>query len=194
MRILRKSRTVVSCVHFSVANQLPLNTLVLRERAAAIYDTIVAQARSFADAEPDAEASCSLLAFALNNLATFLSALGEREAALATAQEAVALHRQLAAVRPDAFAPDLAMSLNNLANRLSDLGQREEALAAAQEAVTLLSPFFLDLPVAFSQMMQRVVYKYRDCAGQLQQAPDAALLTPIIEKLNTLPSSPGGAS
>ena len=68
-----------------------------------------------------------------------LSDLGEREAALAAAREAVDLHRELAAQRPDAFRPDLAMSLNNLANMLSDLGEREAALAAAREAVACVA-------------------------------------------------------
>ena len=40
--------------------------------------------------------------------------LGRREDALAAIEEAVTLHRDLAAARPDAFTPDLAMSLNNL--------------------------------------------------------------------------------
>ena len=47
-------------------------------------------------------------ATALNNLANRLSALGRREAALAAAEEAVGLYRELAAARPDAFRPDLA--------------------------------------------------------------------------------------
>jgi tetratricopeptide (TPR) repeat protein len=64
-----------------------------------------------------------------------LSDLGRREEALAAAQEAVDIYRDLARARPEAFTPDLAMSLNNLANCLSALGRREEALAAAQEAV-----------------------------------------------------------
>jgi hypothetical protein len=44
-----------------------------------------------------------------------LSNLGRREAALAAAEEAVALYRRLATDRPDAFIPDLATSLNTLA-------------------------------------------------------------------------------
>ena len=62
-----------------------------------------------------------------------------REEALAAAQEAADLYRDLARARPEALTPDLAMSLNTLANRLSDLGRREEALAPAQEAVELLA-------------------------------------------------------
>ena len=55
--------------------------------------------------------------------------------ALAATEEAVAIYRELAAARPDAFRPDLAATLNNLGNRLDALGRREEALAATEEAV-----------------------------------------------------------
>ena len=134
------------------------------------------------------------MAGSLNNLATFLSNLGHREAALAAAQEAVELWRQLAAARPDAFVPNLASSLNNLANRLSDLGQREAALTAVREAVAVLSPFFLALPAAFAPRMLLAVQNYLNYAEQLQQEPDAALLAPIIKKLNALQSSTGGES
>ena len=79
-------------------------------------------------AEPEAKATF------FNNGAGYLSDLGRREEALAAAQEAVNIRRDLARARPEAFTPDLAMSLNNLANVLAALGRREEALAAAQEA------------------------------------------------------------
>jgi hypothetical protein len=49
----------------------------------------------------------------------------------------VALYRNLARGRPDAFRPDLVASLNTLAIRLSNLGRREPALAAAEEAAAL---------------------------------------------------------
>ena len=73
----------------------------------------------------------------LNNLSNRLADLGRREEALAAIQEAVAIYRELAAARPDAFRPDLASSLNNLSLRLADLGRREDALAATQEAAGL---------------------------------------------------------
>src|ERR1700677_2662432 len=73
----------------------------------------------------------------LNNLASCLSALGQREEALAAIEEAVTTYRTLARTRPDAFLPDLALSLNNLATCLSGLEQREEALTAIEEALTI---------------------------------------------------------
>ena len=60
--------------------------------------------------------------------------MGQRQAALAPAQEAVTIRRQLAEANPDAYLPSLAMSLNNLGVRLSEVGQRQAALAPAQEA------------------------------------------------------------
>jgi hypothetical protein len=47
------------------------------------------------------------LAVSLNNLGNRLSELGRREEALAAAQEAVAIRRQLAQQHPEAFLPDL---------------------------------------------------------------------------------------
>ena len=44
--------------------------------------------------------------------------------ALVAIQEAMPLHRALAAARPEAFDPGLARSLNYLSNHLDDLGQR----------------------------------------------------------------------
>src|SRR5262249_46245749 len=85
----------------------------------------------------------------LNNLSLYRSALGQREAALASTQEAVALRRRLAEARPDAFLPDLARSLNNLGNRQSELGQREAALASTQEAVALYRRLAEARPDAF---------------------------------------------
>ena len=77
------------------------------------------------------------LARSLNNLSICLSDLGHREEALEAVQECVALYRDLARDRPNAFNPDLARSLNTLSICLSDLGHREEALEAVRECVAL---------------------------------------------------------
>ncbi|RKM86463.1 hypothetical protein SFRA_033305, partial [Streptomyces xinghaiensis] len=68
------------------------------------------------------------------NLAIRLSEVGRREEALAPAEEAVRLRRELAEVNPAAYLPNLAGALNNLAIQLSEVGRREEALAPAEEA------------------------------------------------------------
>ncbi len=77
--------------------------------------------RQLAAARPDAFTPD--MASALNNLASYLSALGRWEEALAAGEKAAALYHRLAAARPDAFTPDLASALNNLANRFSALGR-----------------------------------------------------------------------
>jgi len=74
---------------------------------------------------------------ALVSVSKRLSYMDRRGEALAAIQEAVDLHRRLAADRPAAFNPDLALSLNNLSARLSDMGHREEALLVTEEAATL---------------------------------------------------------
>ena len=71
-----------------------------------------------------------------------MSELGRRPEALAPAEEAVKLCRELFEQNPDAFRPDLAMSLNNLASLLSELGRRPEALPPAEEAVKLRRALF----------------------------------------------------
>ena len=86
----------------------------------------------------DDEQSLAVRTSSLNNLGIRLSNLGQREAALETTREAVALYRQLAERNRDAFQPDLAMSLNNLGSMLSNLGQREAALEATHEAASLV--------------------------------------------------------
>jgi tetratricopeptide (TPR) repeat protein len=126
----------------------------------------------------------------LNNLATMLSGLGRREEALAQAEEAVRLRRQLAQQRPDAFLPDLAMSLNNLANRLSDLGRREEALAQAEEAVRLYRQLAQQRPDAFLPYLAtslavvgKIVAEERpgEAMGSLAEA--IRILTPFLSRL-----------
>ena len=54
--------------------------------------------------------------------------MGRRQDALAPAEEAVRLYRELAAANP-AFLPDLASALNNLGSRYSEVGRRQDALA-----------------------------------------------------------------
>ena len=166
-------------VLIDIVNQLPINTLVLRERSAQLASTLVTMARPLVEAE--GRVFAPLLGSALTTLTNSLSALGRREAALQHAQEAVDLYRQLAAERPDAFRPDLAASLNILANRLSDLGRREEALQHAQEAVATLSSFFLTYSLVFSQQMATMARNYLRFAQELERAPDMGLLQPIID-------------
>jgi tetratricopeptide (TPR) repeat protein len=133
-------------VLMAIADELPEQTLALRERAAEITARIVELLAPRAEIDPEL---IPIRAGWLNTLALRLSDLGQREAALAAAQEAVELRRALAAQHPDRFQPDLAMSLNNLASRLGDLGQREAALVAVQEAAELYRALAAQRPDAF---------------------------------------------
>ena len=122
----------------------PDRTLALRAIQASLYRTLVDLAQD------DGER-----AGALNNLGIALSALGQREEALAATREAADLYRALAAARPDAFRPDLATSLTNLGIALSALGQREEALAATREADSLYRALAAARPDAFRPDLAR---------------------------------------
>jgi tetratricopeptide (TPR) repeat protein len=122
------------------------------------------------------------LAMSLNNLANHLSALGDRQGALAPAREAVEIRRELAGKNPDAFRPDLAGSLNNLASCLSELGDRQGALAPAREAVETLAPAFLRYPEAFAQLMATMARNYLERCQECDHARDEALLAPIVAK------------
>jgi hypothetical protein len=89
------------------------------------------------------------LAGSVNNLAVRLGESGRRVEALAAAQEAVALCRELVELNRDAFLPDLAMSVNKLAIDLAESGWRADGLAAALEAVTLYQELAAAEPDAY---------------------------------------------
>ena len=132
-----------------IERALPDQTLELRELAVRVTEALLNRLADLPPEVQSGERARAERSGLLNNLAVRLSDLGRREEALAAAQEAVHLRRELAAARPDAFLPDLATSLNNLANSLSELGWREEALAASQEAVCLRRGLAATRPDAF---------------------------------------------
>ena len=129
-----------------IEGALPKQTLALRERAVEVDARLAEALRAPAADDMDARAERARV---LSNLGVRLGELGRREDALAAADEAVRIYRQLAALRPDAFLPDLAASLNNLGNMLSDLGRREDALAATDEAVRIYRQLAALRPDAF---------------------------------------------
>jgi tetratricopeptide (TPR) repeat protein len=122
------------------------------------------------------EAVLPYLAGSLDDLGGMQSELGQREAALASTQEAVDLLRKLAQARPEAFLPDLAMSLNNLGNRQGELGQREAALASAEEALDAIWPFFLHLPAAFERNTGIYLRNLRTHLEALDRPPPSSFL------------------
>ena len=84
----------------------------------------------------DSEAFLPDLARSLNNLGIRYSEVGRRQEAVAPAEEAVRIRRELAETNP-AFLPDLAGSLNNLGICYSEVGRRQEAVAPTKKAVKI---------------------------------------------------------
>ena len=86
----------------------------------------------------------------LNNLASHLASIGQRHEALETAQEAVAIRRNLVECNPATYAPDLAISLNNLAIWQAENNHLDVALMTIQEATNLYRELFSKHLQAFS--------------------------------------------
>jgi hypothetical protein len=137
-----------------------------------------------AAARPDA--FISDLAQSLNNLANRLRALGRREVALATAEEAVRLYRVLAAARPDAFTADLARFLWVLSGLQADTGAQDAGMVTLAEAVKRLIPVFDVYPAAIHDLMTGLVQSYLQRCDQAGSGPDAALLQPVVVVLQRL--------
>jgi hypothetical protein len=70
-------------------------------------------------------------------LSTRLAQAGKPDQALAPAQQAVTIYRELAVADPGRYRPDLAAAVANLGVRLHRLGRPADAVAAAEEAVTV---------------------------------------------------------
>ena len=127
------------------AAPLPYPTTALREFAVSVETQLLAVVP-----EDGSEESLSRRAQVANNLSVRLADLGRREDALDAIQEAVAIRRDLAEARPEAYNPDLAGSLNNLSNRLADLGRPEAALTAIQDALAIQRNLAEARPEAFN--------------------------------------------
>ena len=116
--------------------------------------------------------------------------VGQYEAALASAREAVTIHRTLAAAQPDTFLPSLANSLNNLSQRQSELGDREGALASAREAVGLRRRLADTRPNAFLHKLARSLTVFAMRLADLGRSKEA--LTPIQEAISELAKERSG--
>ncbi len=170
-------------VLMAIAAELPDQTLALRERAAETTQRIVTALAQRATNDPDLVPSLAQWA---SNLGVRLSDLGEREAALAAAREAVALYRDLAAQRPDAFRPNLAISLMVLARCLDAVDRQEDGLASNAEAIATLSTLFQRVPAAFADLIGGMARDYLERCEKLGREPDEALLLPVIRVFETL--------
>ncbi|MGR4879377.1 caspase family protein [Streptomyces sp. LARHCF249] len=89
------------------------------------------------------------LASALGNVSISLSQAGRRLDAVAPAQEAADLYRDLADSDPAAYRPELARSLNNLSNFQVEAGDRQGALATITEATSLRRDLAESNPAAY---------------------------------------------
>jgi hypothetical protein len=116
------------------------------------------------------------LASSLHNLALRLFGLGRNDEALAAAQEAVGIRRQLAQAQPDAMLPRLAASLGAMSDVLVALSRPAEAAQAANEALALLVPFVERYPDVFGETARAVRDSLRRASEAVGQEPDAALL------------------
>ncbi len=159
----------------ALADQLPEHTLALRELAALANGRIKDVLTELAASEPD---FLPLLATARNNLTTRLSDLGRRELALAAAEQAAALYRELAAQRPDVFRSNLAVALAVKGNCLDALGRAADALAANVEAIA--TPVFVEQPAAFGHWMAPMVRQYLERCERLGREPDMERLGPAV--------------
>ena len=118
----------------ALSDSIPPHTLQLRPIRARVLTAVVTQARHLATSSPPTRV---ILAFALNNLATCQSTLGQHTNALTSIREALPIYRELATVHPDNYRPQLAMSLMNTSAFLSTLGHKEDALDASRQAVAI---------------------------------------------------------
>ena len=127
--------------------------------------------RALAEASP--QAYTPRLAASLNNLANYLSEVGERNEALEAVREAVELYRGLAESSPETYTPDLAASLNNLANRFSEVGERNEALVAAREAVRLRRALAEASPQAYTPRLAGSLNNLANCLSAVGERNEA---------------------
>ena len=118
------------------------------------------------------------VALAALHVATHLAYWGQRQDAVAPAEEAVHLYRALSEDN-SAFHPDLAGALNDLGIRYSGVGRRQDAVGPAEEAVRLYralaedNPAFLpDLAMALNNLGARYrgVGRGQDAIGPAEEA------------------------
>ena len=123
------------------------------------------------------------LAMSLNNLANRQSAIGQREAALATAQEAADLYRELVAGNRDAFAEQFARACGTLAHALKELGRVAEAMPVLAEAIRSILPDVRRYPPAYLGVCVQLIRDYVSNAEAAKVQPDGALIQEVASIL-----------
>jgi tetratricopeptide (TPR) repeat protein len=119
-----------------------------------------------------------LLARWLNTLSARQRDMGQRESALESIEEAVAIERELVEDNRHAFLPDLARSLSVLGDRLAEFGRIEEAREAAAAALRLLAALFLRYPEAFGGLAQTIARDYVLRSDELKLEPERVVVEP----------------
>jgi len=164
----------------AVAAVIPDRTVALREVALVVEQDRVRRSREGA-ARGDAAAH-GRLAASLNNLSIRLSDLGRREVALAAIEEAVAIRRDLAAARPDAFRPDLARSLGASGSVLKD-ADPAAARDRFAEGLEAIAPYLARIPEAHRGLARALLGDYLDACATTDSDPDPDLLARIVPHL-----------
>src|SRR5262249_52753394 len=123
----------------------PQHTVSLREVGRWVNEKLLVIVP--AESEPKGHAAV------LNDLSLWQHALGQREAALASAQQALEIRSKLASFQPEAILPDVASSLNILAAMQSGLGQHQAALASAELAVDIRRKLSASRPEVFLRQL-----------------------------------------
>jgi hypothetical protein len=116
-----------------IQEAIPYPTLVLAAADATVTERIM---RDLPDDIAPAER-----AHWADTLSTRLAQAGKLDQAIAPAQQAVTIYRDLAAADPGRHRPDLAAALANFGVRLHRLGHLPDAVAAAEEAITIRREF-----------------------------------------------------
>ncbi len=144
--------------------------------------------RALAQQRPDAYQP--KLALCLSNLAIDLSACGRRAEAIAAAEESVTFHRLLVTTRGDPRAAEgLARGLATLGSCQTGDGRTLAAMAAFRDAICTLMPRFMAEPEAMRSLMAAMIGDYRRACARASEAPDAALLEPLEQRLSPPPAS-----
>jgi tetratricopeptide (TPR) repeat protein len=144
--------------------------------------------RTLADEQPDAFEP--KLALCLNNLAIDLSACGREAAAIAAAEESVALHRVLGKARGKTGAEGLARALATLGSCQERDGRSRAAMATFEEAIATLTPRVMEQPDTRQPLMTAMIGDYRRACARAGEAPQAALLEPLEQRLLLPAASP----
>jgi tetratricopeptide (TPR) repeat protein len=166
-----------------IESALPTATIILRPLAVEVAQSLIdAFSGMILHSDSASQIVQPELARSWNNLSLRQSEMGQRDAALASIEEAVRLYRSLAKVNPDAFLPDLAMSLNNQANRQSEMGQRAEALASITESVRLYRWLAEAKPDAFLPYLAGSLNNQANLQSEMGQRAQA--LTSIEESVD----------